>query len=563
MLGQGLITPGDLTRASLAPLPAADDIRLPGTRGPAQHFVEYVKQQLIPYYGSGKVFGGGLRVYTTIDLKLQSLARSAISKWLTSKDGPAAALVAIDPRDGRILAMVGGSNFSKSQFNLAVQGERQPGSAFKPFVLATALAQGISPRTVFESKPQLINLGDRLWSVRNYEGAYLGPISLETAAIHSDNAVFAQLTKQVGPKNVVRMAHALGVTSPLDNYLGIGLGVEAVNPLEMARAFATLANGGVRVDTSLFGNAPRAVLRVEADRTVDLNEPVGKQILNGNTNALVTSILQRVVAEGTGRRAALTDRPVAGKTGTTENYGDAWFVGYTPQLAVAVWVGYPTGLKPMLREFNGEAVAGGTYPAMIWKTFVQSAFRALGAPPAFFPTPAIPYSYSRSVVFRDGAWRLDNGLCRDAHVVVFFAGFEPRREARCALNEVDVPRVVGAALEDAETRLADQPLTAEVITRPAKAGEKLGVVVAQFPARGVLPSWDTVRLVVPKATNGTVPNVVGLRLRAARTRLDSRELAGRIAAFVEGDTGIVLSQRPRPGLAAVPNMTISLVVGRG
>jgi len=563
MLSQGLVTRGDYIRAAREPLPDPEDVRLPGTRGPAQYFVEYVKQQLIPYYGSGKVFGGGLEVYTSIDLDIQALARDAIDKWLVEKDGPAAALVAIDPRDGRILAMVGGSSFSKSQFNLAVQGERQPGSAFKPFVLAAALAEGISPRTVFVSEPTVLNLGDELWAVSNYEGSYIGPIDIEQATIHSDNAVYAQLTALVGPANVSRMAHALGVASRLDDYFAIGLGVEAVNPLEMARAFAAFANGGTRVDAKLLGNAPRAVLQVVDGKRIDHNEPVAQPILDPKANAILTSILQQVVEQGTGRRAKLDDRAAAGKTGTTENYGDAWFVGFTPQLVTAVWVGYPTQLKPMETEFNGEPVAGGTYPALIWKTFMQSALRKLEEPPEAFPAPAWPNASAQRLVHRDGTWRLDNGLCRDTRVVVYFSGFEPKEPADCRPNEVDVPKVVGANLENAQARLASMPLTAEVITRPAKAGERLGVVVAQYPARGTLSSWDTVRILVPKAIHGTIPNVVGMRLADAREKLGRRKLSGFVSSFVDGDRWVVLAQSPKPGLAAAPDLRVNLVVGRG
>src|SRR5688500_17091491 len=175
------ITQAQYAKADRAPLPDPEDVRLPGTEGPAQHFVNYVKQQLIDEYGQTEVFGGGLKVRTTIDLDLQQAARDAISKWLTKPDGPSAALVAIDPRDGAVRAMIGGNNYRKSQFNLAVQGVRQPGSAFKPFVLATALRQGISPATHFTSEPQSINLGDRYWVVGNYDDAYHVSIDLETA----------------------------------------------------------------------------------------------------------------------------------------------------------------------------------------------------------------------------------------------------------------------------------------------------------------------------------------------------------------------------------------------
>ena len=428
--------------------------------------------------------------------------------------------------------MVGGESFRKSQFNLAVQGQRQTGSAFKPFVLTSALEQGISPQTVFESEPTTINLGDKLWSVANYEGSYLGPIDLTEATIHSDNTVYAQLTAQVGPKNVARTAHRLGVTRPLDDYFAIGLGVEAVSPLEMARAFATLASGGKRVDGSVLGNLPRAVLRVEHDRRADSNDPVPKQVVDPNNAAIVNSILQGVVTEGTGERAALDDRPVAGKTGTTENYGDAWFVGYTPQLAVAVWVGYPNRLKPMETEYNGDPVAGGTFPSLIWKTFAKTALDHLEEPPAYFDSPVYDEVAPLTVVYRNSKWYLDNGNCRDARQILYFVGSGPDQPAPCKPNEVDVPDVVGARREVAEARLF----------HAADAGDRL----AKGRARRA-PRADRRRpkIVLPRAPNGRIPDVVGLTLEQARNRLARRRLAGTIRAYADGArAGTVLAQFP-------------------
>jgi membrane peptidoglycan carboxypeptidase len=562
MVQQGLITRKDAVETNREPLPKAKDVRLPAGRSRQPYFAEYVKQQLVPYYGSGTVFGAGLKIYTSIDLEIQRLAEDAIKKLLPDKRGPAASLVAIDPRDGRVLAMVGGRNFHKSQFNLAVQGERQAGSAFKPFVLATALSQGISPQTTFTSKPTVINLGDKLWAVNNYENSYLGTIDLNDATTFSDNAVYAQLTAQVGPKNVARMARRLGISSKLDDYFAIGLGVNAVNPLEMARAFGTFANGGERIDGSLLGNRPRAVMRVVEGKRVDRNEAVERPVLAPNQNATLTSMLQDVVRSGTGKRAALGDRPVAGKTGTTENYGDAWFVGYTPQLVTAVWVGYPNKLEPMLTQFDGLPVAGGTFPALIWKEFEARALRKLGEPPESFAAPQAQYAVPRHVVYRNSRWYIDNGNCQDSRTIMYVAGYGPSQKAPCKPNEVDVPRVVGARLEDARARLLSMPLTPEVITRPAKPGERLGRVVAQFPKRGTLSTWDTVRIVIPKTTNGRIPDVVGLTVADARHRLAARDIAGLVEALADGKSGVVLAQYPRAGLAATRNMTVRLIVGR-
>jgi penicillin-binding protein 1A len=562
MVEQGLITRNDAIEANRVPLPKPKDVHLPAGKSTQPYFAEYVKQQLVPYYGSGAVFGSGLKIYTSIDLGLQRLAENAIKQWLPDKHGPAASLVAIDPRDGRVLAMVGGRNFHKSQFNLAVQGERQAGSAFKPFVLATALSQGISPQTTFTSKPTVINLGDKLWAVHNYEDSYLGTIDLNDATTYSDNAVYAQLTAQVGPKNIAQMARRLGITTHLNDYFAIGLGVNAVNPLEMARAFATFANGGQRIDGSLLGDRPRAVLKVVDGNRVDRNQPVDKRILDPGQNAVLTSMLENVVTSGTGKRALLSDRPVAGKTGTTENYGDAWFVGYTPQLVTAVWVGYPDKLVPMLNQFEGGPIAGGTFPALIWKSFETKALEKLGEPPAYFAAPPYQAASPRQVVYRNDHWYVDNGNCQDSHTIMYVVGYGPSQKAPCKPNEVDVPRVVGARLADAKARLLSMPLTPEIITRPAEPGERLGRVVAQFPARGTLSTWDTVRIVIPKSTNGRIPDVVGLTVAQARHRLARRYLAGFIEGYADGKPGIVLAQSPRAGLAATKNLTIRLIVGR-
>ena len=564
MLEQGLITPADYRTADEAPLPRPEEIGLPGFKGRVGYFAEYVKQQLIPYYGSGEVFGGGLKIYTSIDLELQNITREVISHWLPDPDGPRAALVAVDPRDGRVLAMYGGDNFRKSQFNLAVQGQRQTGSAFKPFVLTTAVEEGISPQTVFTSQPTTINLGDKLWSVHNYEGSYLGPIDLQDATIHSDNSVFAQLTAQVGPKNVANTAHRLGVTRPLDDVFAIGLGVEAVSPLEMARAFASLANNGERIDGSVLGNVPRAVLRVEDGRRADSNDPVAKKVVDPNDAAIVNSILQRVVTEGTGQRAALADRPVAGKTGTTENYGDAWFVGYTPQLAVAVWVGYPDRLQPMETEFEGDPVAGGTLPALIWQAFAKRALAHLDEPPESFPYPSYESVVPLQVVNRNNKVLLDNGNCRGSRQILYFAGSGPEAEATCKPNEVDVPSVIGSRLGEARSHLYSMPLTPEVIWRPAKPGQELGYVIDQKPKSGTLSSWSTVRIFLPRPGNGRVPDVVGMTVEKARHKLANRRLAGLVQTYVDGGrAGEIVAQFPRAGLAATRNMTVRLVVSRG
>ena len=561
MLSMGTITRDQYRRADREPLPT--DVQRPDTRGPGGYFANYVTQQLVDKYKTRGVFGGGLVVHTTLDLGLQKIGHRAIARWLKDENGPAAALVAVDPRDGAIKAMIGGSNFRESQFNLAVQGERQAGSSFKPFVLAAALQQGISPETTFVSKPTTIFLGDKYWPVSNYEDEYLGSANLETATIHSDNAVYAQLTALVGPKNVRREAQQLGITSRLNDYFAIGLGAEAVNPLEMARAFSTFANRGRRVDGSIFGNKPRAISWVHhVGEKRRANAPVQKPVLDPEKADLLNDILQKVLRQGTGTRASLSDRPAAGKTGTTENYGDAWFVGYTPQLAVAVWVGYPNNLTPMLTEFEGESVAGGTFPALIWKSFMESALKYLEEEPAYFDPPSIPYSVPVDVVQRGGRLMVDNGLCRESKSVWYFSGQRPEREAPCKRNEVEVPRVIGSTLTEAKARLAAQPLNYDVIYKPAKAGQRLDLVLGQLPKRGTLSAYDEVTLILAKPRFGIVPSVIGMPIPRAIQRLEKLKLQ----PAVEGDAAVgrVIRQEPRGGsVAAAPGLPIRLVVSSG
>ena len=560
MFEQGKITPRQLARADKAVLPDPEDIRLPGTQGDAPYFVNYVKDELVAHYGAGRVFGGGLKVTTTIDLDLQLKARAAIEKVLRNPDGPAAALVAIDPQSGAVKAMFGGRNFRQSQFNLAAQAKRQPGSAFKPIVLAAAMNEGISPVTELESKPVSIDAGDRVWRVTNYDKTYLGRVSLSRAMVSSDNSVYAQLTDLVGPKAIVKTSHSLGIRSRLAPYFSIGLGSVAVSPLEMARAYATIANEGRRVDGSEFRNRPLVVRTVERARSskVDVNAPIPTQVMEESHAELLTDILEDVVQSGTGKRAAIPGREIAGKTGTTDNYGDAWFVGYTPDLVVAVWVGYPDALRPMLTEFDGEPVAGGTLPAMIWKAFVEKT----AEDDLSFDSPPYLGGVSTWVVQRDGKWQLDNGYCRSTRLVAYFSGLGPDTEADCKPNEVSVPLVVGMTEAGAEATLAAQPLGTTVVYRPARPGTLPGLVVDQEPRRGGLSAGDEVRVTVAKAQYGLLPNFVGSSL--ADVQREATRLKIRLRAkTAPGREGTVLRQVPEPGVALGPRLSVRLVVGDG
>jgi penicillin-binding protein 1A len=339
------------------------------------YFFSFVRDQLIAKYGAQTVQSGGLRVYTTIDPAFQRAAGEAITETLYLKDDPAAALVSINPANGAIRAMTAVyPGRKKNQFNLVAQARRQAGSTFKTFALTTAVAQGINPATsTYVSGPFHYQPDPSLepWDVSTYSHTYSGTISIQQATLQSDNTVYAQLTLDVGPENVAAMAHRLGVESPLQPVPSIGLGSNAVSPLDMASAYATLAAGGVY-------SRPMAIRKVilangKEDTKAGWGTPARRRVIPDGVAYTVTKILEQNVLYGTGTRANF-GRPAAGKTGTTDDHADAWFCGYVPNLEATVWVGYPQAEIPM-ENVHGIAVAGGSFPAEIWRLFMERAIR--------------------------------------------------------------------------------------------------------------------------------------------------------------------------------------------
>jgi penicillin-binding protein 1A len=559
---QGYLTHSQYVGSLVKPMPDPNKVSLPSTQGvAAPYFANYVKDQLIKQYGPRRAFGGGLKVKTFLDTGLQKIAREAIASTLPYReDGPTAAMVVMDAQHdpGAVLAMVGGPNYHRNQFNLATQGERQPGSSFKPFVLATALKENVSPSSIFTSSKHVdINIGGKIWPVNNYEGEALGPINLSQAIAYSDNSVFAQLTAIVGPRSVRDTARDLGVLTKQQGYFAIGLGAEPATPLDMARAYTSFADGGKRIDGSIFGNEPRAIDSVTVGGKTTTNNPVAKQVLTSDQAATVDDLLQGVIRYGTGRAAAIPGWQVAGKTGTTENYGDAWFVGFTPQLVAAVWVGYPDRLVPMTTEFHGKPVAGGTYPALIWKAFMQKALPYLKLTPESFPYPQSGWAAPVAVVNRGGLLERDDGVCKNPVSLEFYGGVGPRRLATCKKNEVDIPDVVGQSVAAATTRLADQPLRAAVVYKPAKVGDRVGYVVGQFPRRGTASAYDKITLISEKSLTGVVPRVVGMPLARAKAKLERVHLKVKVQG---GSQGKVAKQSLPAFTAVLPGGEIVLTL---
>jgi penicillin-binding protein 1A len=316
---------------------------------------------------------------------------------LRTKTDPAAALVAIDPGSGAVRALVSYTPSGQAlQFNLATQSRRQAGSAFKPFVLATALGQRVSPYSFWNGPPELVIDDPRCftngkpWDVHNYADESAGSMNLLDATAHSVNTIYAQVSVEVGPQNVVTVAHRLGITSPLLPVCSITLGTQGVSPLEMTDAYATFAARGIHHPA----DAIRRV-RNSAGRTIESLHWNGTRAMPQNDADTVTYVLESVLQYGTGT-AAYFGRPAAGKTGTAENYADAWFCGYVPQLAVCVWIGYPHGEQPLLNVEGVPAVFGGSLPAQIWHTFMADAVG--NQPVRDFPQPSLsPYNhYPRS-----------------------------------------------------------------------------------------------------------------------------------------------------------------------
>jgi penicillin-binding protein 1A len=331
------------------------------------YFFDYVEDKLIEKYGVNTVRKGGLRVYTTIDPALQEVGEEAISTALPYSEDPASALVSIDPSSGYIKAMVSSSNYEQSQFNLAAQGHRQPGSTFKAFVLTTAIKQGIDPySTYYTSKPLSLDLPEwGHWEVATADEGYQGTINLQQATVASDNTVFAQLDLDVGPENVAETAKSMGIETELDGIPAEGIGGLriGVSPLEMSDAYATLAAGGIHRN-------PIAIRRVVfPDERIDHPEHADpKRVLPEAVAYEVTQLLHDNITGGTGTAAYTGCSGQAGKTGTTDNYTDAWFAGYQPNLATVVWVGYPQSNDIEMVSVHGTTVFGGTFPAQIWNS---------------------------------------------------------------------------------------------------------------------------------------------------------------------------------------------------
>lgn len=394
MFNSGYITRQDydeaLKEALPEPWPRAPMIET-GLTGPdmTRGFAEYVRGRLVENFGAERVLQGGLSVYTTLDLEAQDEAMDLMygsGGYLSGPEDPDAALVSIEPKTGEIKSMIGDRGSGESQFNLVTQGKRQPGSSFKPFALIAALEQGLDPEeTEFVSKKKVYWLKSQSgkpekWPIENFRKKEYGLISLEEALWYSDNTVFAQLVMNEGgrglkngPEAIADVAHRLGVTSELNtSHPSLVLGSQEVSPLEMATAYATIANGGKKV-------SPRGIDRVVLNEGQEGEKELwkapkeqGEQVIEPEVARKATEVMIGDITRGIAGRASLGNRPAAGKTGTSEKFFDAWFVGFTPQLATGIWMGYAEGgatLEDVLSPEGAELGSVGS-PVLIWQRYM-------------------------------------------------------------------------------------------------------------------------------------------------------------------------------------------------
>ncbi len=351
----------------------------------AAYFIENIRRHILEKYGGDVLYKEGLEVYTTLNIKMQTAARDAVERGLAEieeredykKGELQGALYAMNPKTGAVMAMVGGRSFQRSEFNRATQSQRQPGSAFKPLIYTAAFDKGMTPSTVIVDSPIVYpdpQQPDGMWAPQNFDRKFLGPTTLHNALIHSRNIISIKVLEEIGVDYAVSYARNMGITSPLFRNLSLALGTSGVTLQELVRAYGVLADGGQRVQ-------PFFIKKI-VDRTGHVFEethPKAEQVMDPRIAFMTTYIMQDVVESGTAQLIKKLGRPVAGKTGTTDDTRDAWFLGLTPSLVAGVWVGFDQE-----REMGKQEV-GGRAAAPIWLYFAQKALEEM--PAETFPVP--------------------------------------------------------------------------------------------------------------------------------------------------------------------------------
>jgi penicillin-binding protein 1A len=550
----------------------------------AAYFVEHVKEQILhdPLFGVSDrerydfLFKGGLRIHTTIDLELQQAAEDAVNGVLSQPGDPYGALTAIDPRTGHIVAMVGGRDFFAkpkkdpvAQVNLATGDGgtgRQAGSAFKPFALVAALETGISPQKTYRASSSItIPLGyGAPWHVENYEGSGFGDITLEEATIDSVNVVFAQLIMELGPERVADTAFQMGIRSRLRSVPSAVLGTNEVNTLEMASAFGTLAAIGTHAE-------PVAIERITdaTGRLLYEAEPIVEEVVNPGVAWVATQILRKVILYGTGV-AANIGRPAAGKTGTAQQWRDAWFAGFIPQLTAAVWVGFPQAQIPMVPPTTRIRVTGGSFPTQIWHAFMAAATR--GMPVEEFTKPE-SYFVTLAVDVTQGCLANEFTPTSNVSVITFVRGTEPGRcttvTGSLPAPEAGVPSLVGLPVDEAERLLQEAGFVAARQTE-FHAEYPEGTVIGQTPEPGSsAPVGTSITLVVTSQQPSVVvvPSVIGQPEQTAQTQLGGAGFEVSVVTAPDPNAafhpGTVVAQTPAPGAQKPPGSTVTITLNPG
>ena len=575
---------------------------------PAPYFVDYV-QRLIkwdprfeavgetPNARERALFTGGLRIHTTVDLDTQAAADEAVNYYLGPDAGPHGSLVAIDPETGHVKAMVGGFDFFAkekvdpySKLNLAIQAEpnlgrvkdcgatewedrapgcgRQAGSAYKPFALVAALEDGIPLSKTYTAQDCMTFPAYDNWEVCNYEDADLGEKTVLEATAASINVVYAQLAIDAGFEEVVETAEDMGITIPQDAFASSVLGTNSVNPLNMTSAYSTLAANGMHTP-------PVAITSIEnADgEVIYTDETKSEQVIPEPVAYVATSALEEVITNGTAYSATggSIGRPAAGKTGTAQDYRDAWFGGYTPDLAAAVWVGHPEGQISMDTEYAGGPVFGGSYPTLIWTRFMTQALAGVAATP--FEQPDAEDFVTVEIDTEPPEWAPEEGCLagpftpeEDREYVEFIEGTEPTSTCREEGEEVTVPDVDGwSSADEAEAVLEEAGFD---VNRTSEQTNDYppGTVLDQSPDGGEqAPYGSTVTIEVATSGegDGTVPSVLGMSVSGAEDELSSAGYIPNVVTESESGngpepSGIVWKQSPSSGTEADPGSTVTI-----
>jgi len=413
-----IITQEQAEAAKQAPLPVQP--ALPS--GSASYFVEYVRQKVEDRFGSSILYSGGLNIFTTINDELQAYAEQAVRDGLdriearrSKKNSPTAplqaAVIVLEPSSGHILAMVGGRDYSQSQFNRAWQALRQPGSAFKPLIYAAALDSGFSAADILNDTPLTIKVDrNKNWSPENFTRTYQGPVTIRKALAQSLNVPTIRLLEKIGVQQSIHYARQFGIKSRLNPYLSLALGSSDVTLFELASSYAVFANHGVRL-----GPVSIQTIADSSGRVIYASDAMPLQVIRPEIAYLITNLLKGAIERGTGWKAAEISRPAAGKTGTTNDYRDAWFIGYTPDLLAGVWVGYDD------HRTIGPKETGARAALPIWLGFMKRALT--GREPEEFPVPD-------GIVFREIDPRsglLNTANCNPSLREAFLAGTEPKQ----------------------------------------------------------------------------------------------------------------------------------------